>query len=91
MLLDSFEHAEEDVKARLLAEQRVEAERIAAAARDGDGATAPELLTAERARRRSTAALAALATARAGTRPPRDPRGGRGARPARPSRSRRGA
>ena len=33
MLLDSFEHAEDDVKARLLAEQRVEAERILAAAR----------------------------------------------------------
>ena len=26
MLLDSFEHAEEDLKARLLAEQRVEAD-----------------------------------------------------------------
>ena len=44
MLLDSFEHAEEDVKARLLTEQRVEAERIAAAARAAMADT-PELLT----------------------------------------------
>ena len=44
MLLDSFEHAEEDVKARLLTEQRVEAERIAAAARAAM-ADSPELLT----------------------------------------------
>ena len=33
MLLDSFAHAEDDVKARLLAEQRVEADGIVAAAR----------------------------------------------------------
>ena len=28
MLIESFEHAEDDLKARLLTEQRVEAERI---------------------------------------------------------------
>jgi molecular chaperone HscA len=44
MLLDSFTHAEEDVKARLLTEQRVEAERIASAARVAM-ADSPELLT----------------------------------------------
>ena len=44
MLLDSFTHAEEDVKARLLTEQRVEAERIATAARVAM-ADSPELLT----------------------------------------------
>ena len=43
MLLDSFAHAEEDVKARLLAEQRVEADGIVAAARAAMG-DAPELL-----------------------------------------------
>ena len=48
MLLDSFEHAEEDVKARLLAEQRVEADGIVAAARAAMR-DAPELLeTGER-------------------------------------------
>jgi molecular chaperone HscA len=45
MLLDSFAHAEDDVKARLLAEQRVEAEGIVAAARAAMG-DAPELLEA---------------------------------------------
>ena len=53
MLLDSFAHAEEDVKARLLTEQRVEADRIAAAARaamaDSARAARPP-----RTRRRST-------------------------------------
>ncbi|HET6148729.1 MAG TPA: Fe-S protein assembly chaperone HscA [Polyangia bacterium] len=44
MLLDSFVHAEEDVKARLLTEQRVEAERIAAAARAAM-ADSPDLLS----------------------------------------------
>ncbi len=44
MLLDSFAHAEDDVKARLLTEQRVEAERIASAARAAM-ADSPELLT----------------------------------------------
>ena len=44
MLLDSFAHAEDDVKARQLAEQRVEAERILAAARAAM-ADSPELLT----------------------------------------------
>jgi len=43
-LLDSFAHAEDDVKARLLTEQRVEAERIASAARAAM-ADSPELLT----------------------------------------------
>src|SRR5256712_13889680 len=33
MLLESYEHAEEDVRTRLLAEQRVEADRILAATR----------------------------------------------------------
>ena len=41
MLLDSFEHAEDDVKTRLLAEQRVEAERILAAARSAAMADSP--------------------------------------------------
>ncbi len=53
MLLDSFAHAEEDVKARLLTEQRVEAERIAAAARAAM-ADSPELLDRRRSARRST-------------------------------------
>jgi molecular chaperone HscA len=44
MLLDSFAHAEDDVKARLLTEQRVEAERIVSAARAAM-ADSPELLT----------------------------------------------
>jgi molecular chaperone HscA len=44
MLLDSYAHAEDDVKARLLTEQRVEADRIAAAARAAM-ADSPELLT----------------------------------------------
>jgi molecular chaperone HscA len=43
MLLDSFAHADADVKARLLAEQRVEAKRISAAARAAM-LDAPELL-----------------------------------------------
>ena len=41
MLLDSFAHAEEDVKARLLAEQRVEADGIVAAARGRDARRRP--------------------------------------------------
>ncbi len=64
MLLDSFAHAEEDVKARLLAEQRVEAEGIAAAARIAM-ADAPELLT-DADRVAIEAALEALGRARAG-------------------------
>jgi molecular chaperone HscA len=64
MLLDSFAHADEDVKARLLAEQQVEADGIAAAAR-GAMADAPELLT-EADRVAIEAALTALAVARAG-------------------------
>jgi molecular chaperone HscA len=65
MLLDSFAHADQDVKARLLAEQQVEADGIAAAAR-GAMAEAPELLT-EADRVAIEAALAALAVARAGS------------------------
>jgi molecular chaperone HscA len=65
MLLDSFAHAEEDVKARLLAEQRVEAQGIAAAAlaamRD-----APDLLEAGE-REAITRAMEAVEAARAGT------------------------
>jgi molecular chaperone HscA len=44
MLLDSFAHGEADVKARLLAEQRVEADRILAATH-GAMAASPDLLT----------------------------------------------
>ncbi len=65
MLLDSFAHAEEDVKTRLLAEQRIEAERIAAAARAAM-ADSPELLT-EADRAAIATALDALAAAKAGT------------------------
>ena len=70
MLLDSFAHAEDDVKARLLAEQRVEAGRIVAAARAAMR-DAPELLRAgEReaieagARRRSRRRAPAATTSR---------------------------
>ena len=81
MLLDSFEHAEEDVKARLLAEQRVEADahprgRARRAWRD-----APELLDDERARGDRAGAGARVEAARAGSDHLRDPRRGRGARP----------
>jgi molecular chaperone HscA len=65
MLLDSFAHADADVKARLLAEQQVEADGIAAAAR-GAMADAPELLT-EADRVAIEASLVALAVARAGS------------------------
>ena len=65
MLLDSFQHAEEDVKTRLLAEQRIEAERIASAARSAMTDT-PELLT-DADRQVITAALDALAAAKTGT------------------------
>jgi molecular chaperone HscA len=44
MLLDSFTHAEDDVKTRLLAEQRVEAKRILGALHAATADT-PELLT----------------------------------------------
>jgi molecular chaperone HscA len=55
MLVDSFEHAEEDMKARLLTEARVEAERILAAlagafAADGALLTEEERRPIERAR-----------------------------------------
>jgi molecular chaperone HscA len=64
MLLDSFAHAEEDVQARQLTEQRVEADRIAAAARAAMADT-PEMLTDED-RRAIDAALVHLASAREG-------------------------
>jgi molecular chaperone HscA len=64
MLLDSFAHAEEDVKLRLLTEQRVEADRIRAATEAAMTDT-PELLTdADRAA--IDEAMGALAAARAG-------------------------
>ena len=89
MLLDSFAHAEDDVKARLLAEQRVEADRIVAAARAAMR-DAPELLDDRRARgdrtgagrRRRRRAPAAITTRSAPpsrgstTRRSRSPRGG---------------
>ena len=65
MLRDSFEHAEEDVKMRLLTEQRVEADRIASAARAAM-ADSPELL-GDDDRAAIGAALEKLAAARAGT------------------------
>jgi molecular chaperone HscA len=65
MLLDSFAHAEDDVKARLLAEQRVEADGIVAAARAAMR-DAPELL--ENGEREAIeAALEGVESARAGT------------------------
>jgi molecular chaperone HscA len=65
MLLDSFAHAEDDVKARLLAEQRVEADGIVAAARAAMR-DAPELLeTGER--EEIDRALRAVEAARAGS------------------------
>ena len=79
MLLDSFAHAEEDVKARLLAEQRVEADGIVAAARAAMG-DAPELLEGRRARGdRGRAERRSRRPAR--DRPPCDPPRHRGARP----------
>jgi molecular chaperone HscA len=63
MLLDSFAHAEADVKARLLAEQRVEAEGIISAARVAM-ADSPELLT-DADRSAIEAALSALSAAEA--------------------------
>ena len=65
MLLDSYEFAEEDVSLRLLAEQRVEAERILAATRQAlvvDG----HLINSDE-RRPIAAALEYLEQARAGT------------------------
>jgi molecular chaperone HscA len=64
MLLDSFAHGEEDVRLRLLTEQRIEADRIAQAVR-GAIASTPELLT-EADRARIDAALDQLEQARAG-------------------------
>jgi molecular chaperone HscA len=64
MLLDSFAHAADDVRARQLAEQRVEAERILMATR-GALAASPELL-AEGEREAIEASMAALERLRAG-------------------------
>jgi len=64
MILDSFAHAEDDVKARLLAEQRVEADGIVAAARAAMR-DAPELLEGGE-REAIDGALAAVESARAG-------------------------
>jgi molecular chaperone HscA len=64
MLLDSFAHAEEDVKLRLLSEQRVEADRISAATQHAMADT-PELLAPED-EQAIRVALAAVATAKGG-------------------------
>jgi len=64
MLLDSFAHAEEDVKARLLTEQRIEAQRIVTAARSAMADT-PELLT-DADREAIGPAMAAVEAAAAG-------------------------
>ena len=64
MLLDSFAHADSDVRARQLAEQRVEAERILSAARAAMAAS-PELLTDDD-RARIQAAMTELERAKAG-------------------------
>ena len=58
MLLDSFEHAEEDLKARQLAEERVEAERILAALEQALAADGELLDADERARDRRSDARA---------------------------------
>jgi molecular chaperone HscA len=65
MILDSIAHGEEDVKARLLAEQRVEADGIVAAARAAV-ADSPELLEAGE-REAIAGALAAVEKTRAGS------------------------
>jgi molecular chaperone HscA len=65
MLLDSFAHAEDDVKTRLLAEQRVEGARIHAAL-EGAMADTPELLV-DADRSAIAVAKAALEHALAGT------------------------
>jgi molecular chaperone HscA len=65
MLLDSYEHAEEDMKRRLLTEARVEAERIEAALRAALAADGSLLDASERAE--LDRAAEALAQAAAGT------------------------
>jgi molecular chaperone HscA len=65
MLLDSFAHGAEDVKLRLLTEQRVEADRILSATRAAMTAS-PELLTDED-RTAIAAAERVLEAAKAGT------------------------
>jgi molecular chaperone HscA len=65
MILDSFAHAEDDVKARQLAEQQVEADGIVAAARAAMD-DAPQLLE-DGEREAIEAALAAVEAARAGS------------------------
>jgi len=67
MLLESFAHAEEDVRSRQLTEQRVEAERILFAAR-GAMAESPELLS-DGDRARIDGAMAVLEAAKAGPSP----------------------
>lgn len=64
MLLESFAHAEEDVKTRQLSEQRVEADRILAAVRAAMAAS-PELLTDED-RQRIEGAVTTLEAAKGG-------------------------
>jgi len=65
MLIESFEHAEEDLARRNLAIERVEAERILAATRAAF-VEDPQLLTDD-VRAAGEAAMTALATAMAGT------------------------
>jgi molecular chaperone HscA len=65
MLIESFEHAEEDLARRNLAIERVEAERILAATRAAFSED-PQLLTDD-VRAAGEAAMTALATAAAGT------------------------
>jgi molecular chaperone HscA len=67
MLLDSFEHAEDDVARRLLVTERVEAERILTATRQALAADAALLAPGEEAA--IEAALAALEAARVGPDP----------------------
>ncbi|MBI5477208.1 MAG: Fe-S protein assembly chaperone HscA [Deltaproteobacteria bacterium] len=64
MLLDSFEHAEADVRARLLIGERIEADRILQATRQALAVDAALLAPGERDRIES--AMAALLKARAG-------------------------
>ena len=65
MILDSFSHADQDVKQRLLVEQRVEAERILLAARAAL-TDSPELLTDED-KQAIDQAMADLESAKAGS------------------------
>ncbi len=69
MLLAAYDHGEADVEARLLAERRVEAERVLMATEKGLREDGDLLAEAERAR--IDAAIAALRVAHAGTDPRR--------------------